>query len=83
MRATLEGNLDLPSSGLRFLLAFLFARGAMGLINLLVRSYQDASTKTLIEKTRLHATPYDQTEAGRRKSDRPIKDELDPETSDQ
>lgn len=55
----------------------------MGLINLLVRSYQDASTKTLIEKTRLHATPYDQTEAGRRKSDRPIKDELDPETSDQ
>ncbi len=83
MRATLEGNLDLPSSGLRFLLAFLFARGAIGLINLLIKSYQDTSTKTLMEKTRLHTIPDGQNETDRRKSDKPIKDELDPETSNQ
>ncbi len=87
MRATLEGNLDLPSSGLRFLLAFLLARGAVGLINLLVKNYRDASIKTLVEETlnemtRLHAIPDDQTETGRRKSDVAPVETLKPEQFD-
>lgn len=39
MRATLAGDLDLTASGLRFVLAFVLARTAMGVINHLLTGY--------------------------------------------
>ncbi len=46
MRATLNGDLDLPASGLRFVLAFLLARTAVGLIGFLINSYHRLSIQT-------------------------------------
>ncbi len=39
MRATLNGDLDLTASGLRFVLAFMLARTAVGLVNHLLTGY--------------------------------------------
>lgn len=55
MNATLRGDLELANSGIRFVLAFIFARFAVNLINHLLHTYQQ--TQQRVASSRVEVQP--------------------------